>query len=940
MPPPAPASSAAMQNENIVVAVRVRPFTSQEVERGEDVSAFEIQPSTHTLIQRLTSQTSKKSRIPIPSSSSSLTSLSSAPSPAATPLHFQCDRLFTSDDSTAAVYDGCVRSIVDSALRGMNGTIFAYGQTASGKTYTMKGDAHSPGLIPLSMLHVFSSILHRIREKWLLRVSYLEIYQEKIRDLLNPSSDDLKVHVSRERGAHVEPREVVVRSVEEVLAALEEGERQRHYGQTLMNDFSSRSHTIFRLVIENKPQPASPSSSSTLTPTTPSTSYAPPPSRRKEKVRVSILNFVDLAGSERQSQTQAQGHRLREALFINKSLLNLGLVISKLGEGGKGGGEVPYRDSKLTHILSGSLGGNSRVVLVCNVSVGVVNSEHSVGTLRFGQRCARVRQCAQVNEVSGDEAEINRYEGKIRQLQNRLSVLPSPTPHLAPPPHPDESKEAVWEERRLLAEDRLKVEEERLRLEQQITQFRDLIMTNSNAGAGVAPSQAALRKRRATFGDGRVSGEWGGGGGKGVGGEVAESSAASSTPALSAAQDEYFRAEQRERKVASLQDKVERLERLLSELSGENEALMRETEEMEGEAEAMTARLEEVVREREALGRARDEAVRRAEVEGVRRRRWQEGEGVDGLSDEELAEMRRGIEVVRGRVERQVLWREWCRERGGAGEDAGRMERERLLREEVAALKQTAAQGAEEQQREEGVRGAAMEEVRGERQRLMEEREAQARRVEELERAVQGLQERATGLEREVVGWEGRAQAVEAECRRVKEENADYSRRLLDVIRPAGPPASAKLGREVSSSSDAATLPASVSYHSYAPPSPVVQSVQGASAMMSAHLPSSMPPPPPPPALSLDDLMGHHAPSHSLSFNSSSLSAPSALPLHDITAHAVNGVQSSPARAETPTFGRPPSPFLLSAGKSSVKAAATNFGSAGKRPAASQSKRK
>ena len=933
------------QDENIVVAVRVRPFTRQEVERGENVSAFEIQPSTHTLIQRLTSLSSKKSRIPIPSSSSSsLTSTSSTPSPSATPLHFHCDRLFTSDDSTSAVYDGCVRPIVDSALRGMNGTVFAYGQTASGKTFTMKGDAEYPGLIPLSMQHVFGSILQRIGEKWLLRVSYLEIYQERIRDLLHPSSDDLKVHVSRDRGVHVEPREVVVRSVDEVLAALDDGERQRHYGHTLMNDFSSRSHTIFRLIIENKPQPPSPSPTTptpnpTPTPTPPSTSYTPPPSRRKEKVRVSMLNFVDLAGSERQSQTQAAGHRLREALFINKSLLNLGLVISKLGEGGKGGGEVPYRDSKLTHILSGSLGGNSRVVLVCNVSVGVVNSEHSVSTLRFGQRCARVRQSVKVNEVSGDEAEINRYEGKIRQLQSRLSVLPSPSPPpLAPHTHPDESKEAVWEERRLLAEDRLKVEEERLRLEQQIEQFKQLITWSNTSAATAPPVQglAAMRKRRATFGDGRVSGEWGKGGG---GGEAVDA-AGVAAPTLSVEQDEYFRGEQRERRVASLEAKVERLERLLGELGVENEALMREVEEMEGEGEAMAGRLEEVVREREEERRGREEAVRRAEVEGQGRRRWQEGEGVEGLEDEELADMRRGVEVVRAKVERQLLWREWCRERGGEREDAGRMERERLLREEVAALKQMAAREEEERQKDEGVMQAATEEAQTQRQRLVEEGEAQRRRVEELERAVQGLQERAAGLEREKAEWEGRAQAVEVECRRVKDENADYSRRLLDVIRPPPPPA-ARVAREVSGS-DASSLPSSVSYHhhSYAPPSPVVQPQQGAAvAMMSAHLPSSMQPTPPP-SLSLDDLMSH-APSPSSSFTPSSFSAPHPLPLHDVTAYAVNGVQSSPARAEATAFARPPSPFLLSAGKSSVRAAATNFGSAGKRPlAASQGKRK
>lgn len=212
---------------------------------------------------------------------------------------------------------------------------------------------------------------------------------------------------------------------------------------------------------------------------------------------MSVLNFVDLAGSERQSQTGAEGSRLKEGTFINKSLLNLGIVIAKLSEqshkpsgvaaGGGGGsdGMVPFRDSKLTHILSSSLGGNSRVCVVCCVSAAVVNCEHSVSTLRFGSRCARVRQTVKVNEVSGDAAEINRYEGKIKQLQNRLSVLPAHSQHSVTASAASaaeaakarreaeredrEEKEAMWEQRRLLAEDRMKIEEERVRLEEQIT---------------------------------------------------------------------------------------------------------------------------------------------------------------------------------------------------------------------------------------------------------------------------------------------------------------------------------------------------------------------------------------------------------------------------------------------------------------------------------------
>ena len=913
-------SSSPPSNENIVVAVRVRPFTRQEVERGEAVSAFEIQPATRTLIQRLTSQASKKSRIPIASSSSS-SSIAPAASTPHTPLHFSCDRLFCSDDSTAAVYDGCMRDIVDSALQGVNGTVFAYGQTASGKTHTMKGSPDHPGLLPLSIRHVFRAILARIDEKWLLRVSYLEIYNERIRDLLHPQSDNLPIHHSKALGAHVEPREVVVRSEEEVLALLEEGERHRHYGQTLMNDFSSRSHTIFRLIIENKPQP--PASSQPSPPTspspTPSTSYLPPAPRRREKVRVSVLNFVDLAGSERHSQTQTTGSRLREALFINKSLLCLGLCIAKLGEGKGAGGEVPYRDSKLTHLLSGSLGGNSRVVVLCCIGPAVCNSEHSVGTLRFGGRCARVRQQARVNEVSGDDAEINRYEGKIRQLQTRLSVLPAPTPlPLSPPEEAKEARE-VGEERRLLAEDRLRVEEERVRLERQIESFKDLIMTATTPGTAPSQAASAVRRRRATFGDGRSSGEWG----KGV---DTEREAGQGT--LSESQEEFFRGQQREKKVASLEAKVERLEGLLKELSAENSALMRDNESTEEDAEALTQRMQELLKERDAL-------QAQLQAEAALRRRWQEAEGVDALSDAALDDMRRGLEAVRARVERQVLWREFCKARDGddAGADeAGRMERERALREEVVALRARTAADEAQRAEEESARRVAVEEAAAERQRLQSEAEEQTGQAQALRAELRAQEGRAAELDGAVAQWEGRCQALEAECRRVKEENADYSRRLLDVIRPAAVAPQLRLAREAS-----AEVGAVMTYVGYAPASPRVQAASAPpTPMMSAHVPSSAVQAVAPPSLSLDDLMAQHTGGGGQMVHRSA----SPLPLQDVTGYVGNAVQASPVRVASPVPFRSPSPFQLpvSAGKSAGKG--MQFGSAGKRPPVSQTRRK
>ena len=700
-----------MKNENIVVAIRVRPYTRQELERHENMSAFEVNTATNSITQRLTHAKHSKSLLPshlLPYASQANANTSSAVStaavPLANPLTFQCDRLYPSTASTADLYDGCVRDIVDSAMAGMNGSVFCYGQTASGKTHTMKGDSTQPGLLSLSMQHVFAAIEQRMGDKWLLRVSYIEIYNERIRDLLEPNNDNLPIHVTKDKGAHVTPREEVVRSVEECIALLEEGEKHRHYGCTQMNDFSSRSHTIFRLIIENKPQPAHITTPppAAPTPSATTTSYQPPPQRRKDRVRVSVLNFVDLAGSERQAQTGAQGSRLKEGTFINKSLLNLGLVIAKLSEqqkpsGAGGDGSIPFRDSKLTHILSGSLGGNSRVCVVCCVSAAVVNCEHSVSTLRFGARCARVRQSVKVNEVSGDAAEINRYEGKIKQLQNRLSILPTHSAHTTAitaavaaeaakarreaERENREEKEAMWEQRRLLAADKAKIEEERVRLEQQISSFKQLMLTaTSQQLTGTAAKQAALNKRRATLGNGRRSAEW-----KEASSPIPQHDtlADDTNATLTAEQHEYYRSQQQTQRVATLESRVHSLETLLKELNGENDGLMREYEEMAADGEAMAARLEELV----------GEVMRRdAEVAEERRGRlrWEKGEGVDALTDEELNTMRGGVEEVRRVVERQVMWREFCRARedGGGSEEASRMERERRLKDELQQLQQ------------------------------------------------------------------------------------------------------------------------------------------------------------------------------------------------------------------------------------------------------------
>jgi len=998
-----------MKNENIVVAVRVRPYTRQELERHENTSAFEIDTRNQSLTQRLTHAKHGKSLLPshmLPYASQPNATTSSAVSTAAVPLSnpltFQCDRLYPSTASTADLYDGCVRDIVDSAMAGMNGSVFCYGQTASGKTHTMKGDAAQPGLLSLAMQHVFAAIEQRMCDKWLLRVSYIEIYNERIRDLLEPNNDNLAIHVTKEKGAHVTPREEVVRSVDECMALLEEGEKHRHYGCTAMNDFSSRSHTIFRLIIENKPQPPPNTTSPPPLPPTTATSYQPPQPRKRDKVRVSVLNFVDLAGSERQAQTGAQGSRLKEGTFINKSLLNLGLVIAKLSEqqrpaGGSGGdGSIPFRDSKLTHILSGSLGGNSRVCVVCCVSAAVVNCEHSVSTLRFGARCARVRQSVKVNEVSGDAAEINRYEGKIKQLQNRLSVLPAHSTHTTAAPavvaaeaakarreaerEDREEKEAMWEQRRLLAEDKVKIEEERARLEQQISSFKQLMLTaTSQQLTGTAAKQAALNKRRATLGNGRRSAEW--------------KEAASPQPllphdthadddsnaTLTAEQHEFYRTQQQTQKVATLESRVHSLETLLKELNGENDGLMKEYEEMAADGEAMAARLEEL------LGEVKQQEAAVADERRLRMK-WETGEGVDALTDEELEAMQHGVERVRRVVERQVLWREFCRARedGGGSREASRMERERKLKGELQQLKQ-------EREAEQQTQAASHSALSSEHQTLQQQYAEMATRLGETQRQLEAVETTASEAAAEGANWKRQYEMTAAEEKRLRDENTEYSKRLLDVVRPASAitlPVSTRLvasSRDVSSM-DGQLLPSALSYSAApsAPPSPALAAISPVPAtphfgaahsypslsssfystassssslsfqpanlssalaaaasspaphtLMSAHMPHTAAAANHPPPLSLDALMSSAAPPplphHPPASLPSSHSSP--LPLMDRTSYSLNG--ASPARSATPTTSRPPSPFAGSASKAGTKAGVPL--SAGKRGAAAVS---
>jgi hypothetical protein len=255
---------------------------------------------------------------------------------------YNFDRIFGMQSSNSEVYNRAATRVVDVSLRGVNGTVFAYGQTGSGKTHSMLGNSRDPGIIPRAIHDVFKYVEEQSRHgsEFLVRVSYLEVYNEEINDLLQQvgrgRGHNLRIlSDDPQRGALIEglTEEICVSRVQ-VLEAVARGESNRSYGATAVHAGSSRSHTIFRMVIESKlPDLTSPSSAGTGD-SSPGQRFSSTndPEASAGIVRVSYLNLVDLAGSERQEYASTSGERLKEGIHINKSLSTLSLVISKLAE--------------------------------------------------------------------------------------------------------------------------------------------------------------------------------------------------------------------------------------------------------------------------------------------------------------------------------------------------------------------------------------------------------------------------------------------------------------------------------------------------------------------------------------------------------------------------------------------------------------------------------
>ena len=317
---------------------------------------------------------------------------------------FTFDRIFDIDSTQDEVYAISALPAVESVLSGYNSTIFAYGQTGTGKTFTMEGftfDYLDPnrGIIPRTIEDIFKYIENNTNSNttFIIRATYLQIYNEQISDLLKPEKKNLSIRESKQKGLYVESlSEWAVRSPNDIYALLERGSQSRAKANTHMNDVSSRSHAVFSIQVEQMENGQS-----------------------GKSIKVGKLNLVDLAGSERIKVSGATGQQLEESKKINKSLSALGNVIYALTDS-KGRTHIPYRDSKLTRLLENSLGGNCRTTMIGMISPAECSFSESLSTLNFAKRAKSIKNRAIVNEDIDHNALIRQYENELKKLRKEL----------------------------------------------------------------------------------------------------------------------------------------------------------------------------------------------------------------------------------------------------------------------------------------------------------------------------------------------------------------------------------------------------------------------------------------------------------------------------------------------------------------------------------------
>merc|ERR1719420_93099 len=335
------------------------------------------------------------------------------------------DKVFSPTSPQRDVYEQSARPVIEAILEGFNGTVLAYGPTSSGKTYTMEGFLEDPqyqGIIPRMVWTIFDGIRSTPPHiEFTVKVSIVEIYNDKIRDLLVPCSrrpadlsQNLKVHEDPIRGIYVaDCTEIYVAQEQDIFSAIRTGHSHRSVAVTNMNEHSSRSHLIFMLTVEQK-------------------------DTVHQTIKVGKLHLVDLAGAESVAKSGVLGERLDEAKNINKSLSALGNVIHALTDK-KAVGHVPYRDSKLTRVLQESLGGNAKTSLIVTVSPRTAVAASTVTSLRFGCRAKFIRNTVNVNQVLSAEQlqlllrrsdeRLGRYKVRVVELEKVIRAWGHTVPH-------------------------------------------------------------------------------------------------------------------------------------------------------------------------------------------------------------------------------------------------------------------------------------------------------------------------------------------------------------------------------------------------------------------------------------------------------------------------------------------------------------------------------
>ncbi|CAM4626221.1 unnamed protein product [Caretta caretta] len=355
---------------------------------------------------------------------------------------FTYDFVFDPSAEQEEVFNRSVAPLIRGIFKGYNATVLAYGQTGSGKTYSMGGtytadQEHEPtvGVIPRVIKLLFQEKEQRLEWEFTLKVSYLEIYNEDILDLLSPSRERSQISIREDPKEGIKIVGLTERDVacaQDTVLCLEQGNNSRTVASTAMNSQSSRSHAIFTISIEQRKK-----------------------CDKNNSFRCK-LHLVDLAGSERQKKTKAEGDRLKEGININRGLLCLGNVISALGDENKKGGFVPYRDSKLTRLLQDSLGGNSHTLMIACVSPADSNLEETLNTLRYADRARKIKNKPIVN-IDPQAAELNHLKQQVQQLQVLLLQAHGGTLPVSVNVKPSENLQSLMEKNQSLMEENEKL---------------------------------------------------------------------------------------------------------------------------------------------------------------------------------------------------------------------------------------------------------------------------------------------------------------------------------------------------------------------------------------------------------------------------------------------------------------------------------------------------